>query len=528
MNHSENNLVRNENRSDDRQEPNLFNNSLSLDQLKDKTDDTEKPPQDDFFKDFDNLVTTQTDLGFEYFADENKLYNDIRYFQKPEPSEHDKDKDKDKDSDRDRDSDRDKHRDSDRDKDKHTDKYTDKEKDYIHPSQYGPSVGSGGPTAPVDKYSLDSDEPEFKSKEELKHAKLQMLRKLAQLAQNGVKLTQDYNMASDLNAMRFEYEYHKGIRDRHMGIKWLSNILMNICYGLEKGNEYFDPFGFKLKGWSEQMNEDVDEYYDVLGELHDKYFKEGKTIPPEIKLIMMVSGSAIRFHLSHAMLNSGPDIETTLRDNPALAEKLRQNAINDRVKEQYQKQRTAFSNAQEKQHEMARQKVNDIHQLRKDEENYMKMQNEIENKKRQLDDLQAQLAAQRSDTHSMYDNQQQMAPPQVPAYLRNRFPQEPINSNQQMAEAFRQQQIINQKKIMEQQELMKRMQLQNMMNQSMNGSNINVNPNIDQLIDAKFNDTASRVSGGSTLDSNDLNDSEKSKISSRRRRKKKENIRINV
>ena len=36
-------------------------------------------------------------------------------------------------------------------------------------------------------------------------------------------------------------------------------------------NNKFDPFDIKLDGWSEAVNENVDDYDDVFGELHEKY-----------------------------------------------------------------------------------------------------------------------------------------------------------------------------------------------------------------------------------------------------------------
>ena len=39
------------------------------------------------------------------------------------------------------------------------------------------------------------------------------------------------------------------------------------------------------------MSADINSYYDVFGELYEKYSQPGKSVAPEIKLMMMVSGS---------------------------------------------------------------------------------------------------------------------------------------------------------------------------------------------------------------------------------------------
>jgi len=317
-------------------------------------------------------------------------------------------------------------------------------------------------------------------------AKLKMLRQLGDLTKCGVKLSQNYNMNSDYRTMKYEHELHKGIRDKHMGIKWLNNLLLNICYGIEMGNEHFNPFDFKLKGWSEQMDEKSDEYYDVLGELYDKYCKEGKPFPPELKLMFMVSGSAIQFHLSYAMLNSGVNAEDELKNNPSLAQKLREKIITNK-------------NNLNKQHEVVKQKVDDINKINQDQKEY-RTQQEIFEKQKQLQELQNQLLQQRSDTRSSYPTgtveQKIMTSPVIPASLKNRFPTPPINTNLQMQEYARQQQIIQHKKNMEKQEFEKK-----------------INPDIDSIINEKFSDTQSRISM--------VTESEKTTTKSKRGRKKK-------
>merc|ERR1712139_105066 len=102
------------------------------------------------------------------------------------------------------------------------------------------------------------------SKEEIMLKKLDMLRKLGELAQYGVKLSQNYNINSDYDTMKYEYELHRSIRAKRNGVNWMSSMMMNCVYGLEMLNEKYDPFSVKLKGWSEQMNSEQDSYYDVF------------------------------------------------------------------------------------------------------------------------------------------------------------------------------------------------------------------------------------------------------------------------
>ena len=69
-------------------------------------------------------------------------------------------------------------------------------------------------------------------------------------------------------------------------------MLMAAVSGLEFLNSKFDPFDLKLDGWAEAVNENLEEYDDVFGELHDKYSSKAK-MAPEIKLLFMLGGSAL-------------------------------------------------------------------------------------------------------------------------------------------------------------------------------------------------------------------------------------------
>jgi hypothetical protein len=200
-----------------------------------------------------------------------------------------------------------------------------------------------------------------------------MLRKLGELTQYGVKLSQNYHMNSDYKAMKYEYELHRSIRDKQNGVKWLSNMMLNACWGMELANDKFNPFDFKLKGWSEQMSEDIGDYYDVFGELYEKYFKAGKPVPPELKLFFMISGSAIKFHLANVAMNSLPNIGDMMNKNPSLADKLRAQAASDKIRQQNSKTREAFNTAAEREHMTANKKTSDIQMLKDKRDEFEKM-----------------------------------------------------------------------------------------------------------------------------------------------------------
>ena len=56
------------------------------------------------------------------------------------------------------------------------------------------------------------------------------------------------------------------------------NFMMNAVTAIEFMNERYDPFGFKLKGWSDQMQLGLESYDTVLGELYEKWKHTDLTI----------------------------------------------------------------------------------------------------------------------------------------------------------------------------------------------------------------------------------------------------------
>ena len=105
-------------------------------------------------------------------------------------------------------------------------------------------------------------------------------------------------------------------------------MLMAFVSGLEFLNGRFDPFELKLDGWAEAVNENIEDYDDVFGELHEKYGEKAK-MAPEIKLIFMLGGSAAMLHMTNTMFKSAmPGMDDIMRQNPELMSQFTQAAAN--------------------------------------------------------------------------------------------------------------------------------------------------------------------------------------------------------
>ena len=166
------------------------------------------------------------------------------------------------------------------------------------------------------------------TREELLKEKLVILRKLETLERKGVKLTKKYNMECSLAEMKGEYEMIKSEKEKHNSVKFQGKMLMACVTGLEFLNGKFDPFDLKLDGWAEAVNENIDEYDEVFGELHEKY-KSKARMAPELKLLFMLGGSAAMLHLTNTMFKSAmPGMDDIMRQNPELMQQFTHAAAN--------------------------------------------------------------------------------------------------------------------------------------------------------------------------------------------------------
>lgn len=150
--------------------------------------------------------------------------------------------------------------------------------------------------------------------------KKEILYQLNRLQLKGYKIPGNLTMQTDIEEMR--QEYNKIIRDKEIdaSVRFQRKMLMAFVTGTEYLNTRYDPFAIKLDGWSEQVHENINDFDDIFEELHDKYKSKGKSMPPELRLFISLSGSAFMFHLTSKMFkeSSIPGVEEVLKANPEL------------------------------------------------------------------------------------------------------------------------------------------------------------------------------------------------------------------
>ena len=201
------------------------------------------------------------------------------------------------------------------------------------------SIGLSTPTPKMENDPILSNEGrsetygEFKpihmlSPQDIKNEKIDLIYKFKRLENQGVRTTMNYNMNSPLDDMRNEYVKLKKQRELENSIKFQRKMLMACITGVEFLNGKFDPFNIKLDGWSESMNEGINDYDEIFEELHEKYGGRAD-MAPEIKLMLMVGGSAFMFHLTNTMFKTSlPGMDDILKQNPELMQQFAKAAVN--------------------------------------------------------------------------------------------------------------------------------------------------------------------------------------------------------
>jgi hypothetical protein len=108
-------------------------------------------------------------------------------------------------------------------------------------------------------------------------------------------------------------------------------MLTTVTSGMEFLNNRYDPFGVNLEGWSEQINENQEDYDEIFEELYDKY-KDRSKVAPEVRLIMSLGLSAAMCHVTNTMFKSRmPGMDDILRKNPELAKQMARAAAEQAV-----------------------------------------------------------------------------------------------------------------------------------------------------------------------------------------------------
>jgi hypothetical protein len=156
---------------------------------------------------------------------------------------------------------------------------------------------------------------------------LTMLERMDRKGITGNKMT----VANSLEEIQAEVDRRKDSKQLEASIRFQRSMLTTVTNGMEFLNSRFDPLGIKLDGWSEQINENIEDYDEMFEELYDKY-KDKSKVAPEVRLIMSLGLSAAMCHVTNTMFKSRtPGMDDILRNNPDLARQFAQAAAQEAV-----------------------------------------------------------------------------------------------------------------------------------------------------------------------------------------------------
>lgn len=248
---------------------------------------------------------------------------------------------------------------SDKDKDKYTEKEEGGDNKYGSDTDNNNKIGGskiGG--------ALRKDDPDLRLR------KMKAMHELLTLSKRGVQLSQNYSMNSDLEAMEFEYEFHKQIKLKENGIKWYQKASLFFLKGIEEVNNKANPFDFSLEGWSDELVMDSDDYYDVYADLYEKYKDPTKGYAPELRLAVLLGMSAMNYGLSNKKEQKEKAINETLNTDTKLTEGLRRKAIHATSQN-----KNAFINERtQKEHNEVLNKMRDLEEIKKEEMKHLEKQ----------------------------------------------------------------------------------------------------------------------------------------------------------
>ena len=210
-----------------------------------------------------------------------------------------------------------------------------------------PTKSAAPPRPPVEEFDYgDNDEPDDESDDggmfgndmgggngfsgerpsegfaSIDEEKADLLNKLTRLEKKGHNVNKRLNAYSTVQDLRTEVKRISYSIEVDQSVKFSRRALVACVTGLEFLNKRFNPLEIHLEGWSESIMENMDDYDGVFEDLHNKY--KGKVeMAPEVKLIMMLGGSATMFHLTNSMFKAAmPNMNDVIKQNPDLVKNM--------------------------------------------------------------------------------------------------------------------------------------------------------------------------------------------------------------
>ena len=172
------------------------------------------------------------------------------------------------------------------------------------------------------------------SDEESMNLKRELLYQFDRLEKKGMKLPRKFTLSSSLDDMKLEFDRLKRDREIDNSVQFQRKTMVTVVSGIELLNTWFNTPA-RLDGWSDSINEKIEEFDSVFEELHDKYKGKAK-MAPEIKLLLMVGASGLMHHMLNnvAKASAVPGLDQILKQNPELAKQFAAATANTMAQQQ--------------------------------------------------------------------------------------------------------------------------------------------------------------------------------------------------
>lgn len=159
--------------------------------------------------------------------------------------------------------------------------------------------------------------------------KQKYLTKLRRLEANDIRGAR-MSMSNSLADIKAEHDRLTDSRNLEASIRFQRNALMTFVTGVEMVNDKLGhrlPVKPRLKGWSESVHTNVEDFDEIFEELYDLY-KDSAKMHPLMRLVGTLGVSATMYHLTNSMAErSGiPGMADLLNENPELQRQFAQAA----------------------------------------------------------------------------------------------------------------------------------------------------------------------------------------------------------
>lgn len=151
--------------------------------------------------------------------------------------------------------------------------------------------------------------------------KQEYLTKLQRLRGSGLEGAR-MTMSNSFAEIKSEYDKLTDSRNLEASIRFQRNALMTFVSGVEMANDKFGhrlPVKPRLKGWSESVHTNIEDFDEIFEELYDLY-KDKAKMHPMVRLVGTLGVSATMYHLTNSMAErSGiPGMADMMNEDPEL------------------------------------------------------------------------------------------------------------------------------------------------------------------------------------------------------------------